>query len=224
MRYFLPILSILLFYVPLAKGQNFHAGLLPEASVSYKWSEKLQQTVKIESAHEMYHSETALFEYTYDQTDIQLFLEGKLNPFIKIAGGYQYRVEGKGENPHRFIQQAAVLQRMTGFRIGHRFRTDQTIYTSEAVKYRLRYRLSAEFPLEGQSLDAGELYLLMSGEPIHSLQDAKSDMEVRLATSFGYFINNKTKLEMGLDYRLENILVDPVRQKLWLKLGWFFVI
>jgi hypothetical protein len=103
-------------------------------------------------------------------------------------------------------------------------RTDQTIYTSDAVKLRLRYRLSAEFPLEGQSLDAGEFYLLMSGEPIHSLQDAKSDLEVRLTSSFGYFINNKAKLEMGLDYRLEKILDDPGRQKLWLKLGWFFVI
>jgi hypothetical protein len=208
----------------MATGQQFHAGLLPEVSVSYKWSDKIQQTVKIESVHELYQAESARFEYAYDQTDIQLFLEGRLNPFIKIAGGYQYRLEGNGDNPHRFIQQAALLQRMTGFRIGHRFRTDQTIYSSNAVKMRLRYRLSAELPLEGQSLDAGEFYLLMSGEPIYSWQDAKSDMEVRFVTSFGYFINNKTKLVMGLDYRLENLLDDPASQKLWLRLGWFYAI
>jgi len=208
----------------MATGQQFYAGLMPEVSVSYKWSDRIQQTLKIESALEMYHPETAGFVYSYDQTDIQLFIEGKHNPFFKTALGYQYQLEGGGENSHRFIQQAAFLQRKTGFRLGHRVRVDQTLYTSEAVKLRLRYRLSAEFPLEGQSLDAGEFYLLISGEPIYAVQDAMGEMEARLATSIGYFISHKTKLELGLDYRLEELWVHPVRQKLWLGFGWFYII
>jgi hypothetical protein len=92
------------------------------------------------------------------------------------------------------------------------------------VKWRLRYRLSAEFPLEGQSLDAGEFYLITSGEPIYSWQDSAHDVEVRIATSLGYFISDKSELEVGLDYRMEKLLTDPYRQKMWVRIGWFYVI
>ncbi len=224
MRPILISLSMLIVSAQTVSAQQFHAGLLPGLSLGYKWTDNIQQILKIESAHEMFHPETEGVAYAYDQTDIQLFLEGKLNPFFKFAGGYQYRIESTSENSHRFIQQAALLQRKTGFRMGHRMRTDQTVYVSDAVKLRLRYRLSAEFPLEGQSLDAGEIYLLTSGEPIYSLQDMEHDVEVRVSTSLGYFINNKTKLEIGLDYRFEKILSNPLRQKLWMSFGWFYVI
>lgn len=224
MRSLLIPFFILLFFAPLASGQQFHGGLLPEVSLSYKWSDIFQQTLKIESAHELTGPGSGGFAYAYDQTDIQMFLEAKLNPFVKIAGGYQYRLEGEGNKAHRFMQQAALVQRKEGYRLGHRVRTDQTVYITDPVKWRLRYRLSAEFPLEGQSLDAGEFYLITSGEPIYSYQDMEHDLETRLVASIGYFINNKTKLEMGLDYRLEKLLADPFRQKLWIKAGWFYVI
>lgn len=224
MRYIPISFLFLLFFAPWASGQQFHSGLMPEVSLSYKWSDVLQQTLKIESAHELTGPESEGFAYAYDQTDIQVFLEGRLNPFIKIAGGYQYRLEGDGDNPHRFIQQAAVLQRKESFRLGHRLRTDQTVYSTDPVKWRLRYRISAEFPLEGQSLDAGEFYLITSGEPIYSWQDSAHDVEVRIATSLGYFISDKSELEVGLDYRMEKLLTDPYRQKMWVRIGWFYVI
>ncbi len=224
MRHLTTFLFVLFLQIALAQAQPFQAGVLPEVAISYQWTEKLQQTIKIESMHELFHTETQVWDYTYDRTDVQAFLEGRLNPFIKIAGGYQYRLEGGGGDSHRLIQQAAFLQKRTGFRLGHRLRTDQTIEPSETVKWRLRYRLSAEIPLEGQSLDAGEFYLLMSGEPIYSMQAGVSGLETRLAASVGYYIDSAHKLEMGLDYRLEEILENPVRQKLWLKVGWYYLI
>lgn len=224
MRSLLTIFSILILYVAPAKTQPIHAGLLPEVSLSYAWTESIRQTIKIESMHQVYGAGASEFAYAYDQTDIQMFVEGRLNPFFRIAAGYQYRLEGGGENSHRLIQQAAFLQRMTGFRLGHRLRTDQSLYASDAMKLRLRYRLSLEIPLEGQSLDAGEFYLLFSGEPIYSLQDAVSDLETRLVGSLGYFINSSSKLEAGPDYRVEGWLDGPVRQNLWLRVGWFYSI
>lgn len=222
MRYLLSILFVIFYFMPVVSGQPFHAGLMPELSVSYTWSDHIQQTLKIESAHDLYHHETGQFDYSYDQTDIQLYLEGRINPFFKTAGGYQYRLNGDGDNSHRMIQQVAFLQRKTGFRLGHRLRTDQTINSSDPVNWRFRYRLSAEIPLEGQSLDAGEIYLLLSGEPIYSLQDASSNLEARLTTSLGYSINNTSNLEMGLDYRMTSLLDNLSRQIVWLRLGWYY--
>ncbi len=222
MRYLLSILFMIFYFLPLVSGQQFHAGLMPELSVSYKWSDNIQQTLKIESAHDLYHPDNGQFDYSYDQTDIQLYLEGRINPFLKTAGGYQYRLDGDGDNSNRMIQQVALLQRKTGFRLGHRLRTDQTIYSSDPVNWRFRYRLSAEIPLEGQSLDEGEIYLLLSGEPIYSLQDASSNLEARLTASVGYSLNNTSNLEMGLDYRMISLLDNLSRKIFWLRLGWYY--
>jgi len=224
MRLSIILLFLILYTVPRAAGQDFNAGLMPEFAVSYKWSDKIQQIIKIESLHEMYESTSPGFNYGHDQTDLQFFIQGTLNPFRKIAVGYQYRLENGSPNVHRFIQQAAFLQREYGFRIGHRLRTDQTIYVSDRAKFRFRYRLSAVIPLEGQSLDAGEFYLITSGEPIYSLQNLTSDLEIRFVGAIGFYINNRTKLEMGLDYRFEKLLISPTRQKLWLNTGLFYSI
>lgn len=222
MRFILTVFLISLLHVAAAQTRSFNAGLLPEIVVSYKWNEKLQHTTKIESLHKVFLTEPMMWNYSYEQTDIQTFLEWKVNPFWKIAGGYQYRLK-TDENAHRAIQQAALVQKKTGFRLGHRWRTDQTFYTSDVVKWRARYRLSAEIPLEGQSLDDNEYYLILSGEPVYSLQDGVSDIESRVTASLGYFINSTNKLETGFDYRLEKLPGNSVRQNLWLKLGWYYI-
>ncbi len=224
MRSLLLVIILLFLSAPRVRAQSFQAGISPEVAISYRWTDRLKQTVKIESMHEFFHTEPSMWNYSYDQTDLQVFLEGRLNPFIRIAGGYQFRLEGEGENSHRTIQQVAFLRKGTGFRLGHRLRTDQTFYPSETLEWRLRYRLSAEISLEGQSLDAGEFYLLLSGEPIFSWQNSVSDLETRLKTSLGYLINNSNKVEAGLDYRLDRWLENSVRQRLWVKVGWFYSI
>ncbi len=217
-------LFLFLFAILPVRSQNFSAGILPEISLSYQWSEKIQQTVKIESMHEMYTPDSQEPRYYYEQTDVQIFLEGRINPFIRVAGGYQYRFEGQGENAHRSIQQISFLQRKQGFRLGHRLRTDQTFVPSEAIQWRFRYRLSAEVPLQGQSLDDGEFYLKFSGEPIFSVHDAERELETRLSTSLGFLIHAGNKLELGPDYRLEDIMTKGAGHDLWMKLGWFYLI
>lgn len=205
-----------------ALAQEFNAGVLPEISLSYRWSEKIQQTIKIESMHGFYTPEVQGLDFSYEQTDIQVFLEGRLSPFLRIAGGYQYRFEGEGENAHRTIQQLTFLQRKTGFRLGHRIRTDQTFTPDESVRWRLRYRLTTEIPLQGQSLDEREFYLILSGEPVYSYRSGKSRLETRLAGSVGYQITPVNKVEMGPDFRLDDLFGEKSGQNLWIKLGWFY--
>ncbi|NBC83121.1 MAG: DUF2490 domain-containing protein [Bacteroidetes bacterium] len=222
MRHILSPLLILISLGVAAQQSTFHAGILPEIAISYSLNEKLKHTTKIESQHETYFDK---WEYSYSQTDFQSFLDYRFNPFWKGALGYQFRLVEKGNNAHRTIQQIAAVQKYSGFRLGHRFRIDQTFYQSgAAVKYRIRYRLSTEIPLEGESLDPGEYFIILSDEALYSRQDGKNDFENRLAIALGYFVGSKNKLEAGLDYRLEKLLDRKISHNLWLKLGWFYTL
>jgi hypothetical protein len=79
----------------------------------------------------------------------------------------------------------------------------------------------AEFPLSGNKIDPGEYYLIASNEPIFGYQADSYNIENRLVCSLGYNFTKNQKLEAGLDYRADNFLDGGLRQRLWLKVGWF---
>ncbi len=167
-------------------------------------------------------SETeANWGYYHDRTDFQGFAGTSLNPFISIAGGYQYRWDGDGDNSHRSIQQISLVQRKTSYRLGHRLRTDQTFLPTDSPEFRVRYRLVAEFPLSGNRIDPGEYYLIASNEPIFGIQGGTYKIENRLVCSLGHNFSKNQKLEAGLDYRTDDFLDGGLRQRLWLKVGFF---
>ncbi|MFW5820758.1 MAG: DUF2490 domain-containing protein [Bacteroidota bacterium] len=91
---------------------------------------------------------------------------------------------------------------------------------SESTEYRIHYRLSAEFALQGLELDPGEFYLLISDEPIFSHQGDEQDIENRLVINLGYYFSSTYRFEAGLDYRTDKILLEGSRNRLWLNLGW----
>ena len=207
-----------------AMGQGRHlftSGLFPEAQLTYDISDDYYVTHKVESQHGMFDAQrlNRELEYSHTLTDLQTFIGRRLNPFVKVDIGYQYRIED-GENTHRPIQQVAILQRSNFFRIGHRIRTDQTFFDEESVLFRLRYRYSVQVPLQGTQLDPGEKYMTVSNEVIYMNQAAEDDIENRLAASLGFFVDDKTKYEVGLDYRTDDYLVpERFRSRLWLKFG-----
>lgn len=198
-------------------------GFFPEASLSYKISENYSVTHKVESQHGLYDDQKwdDKFEYNHSLTDLQSFIGKRLSPFVKVDIGYQYRIE-EGENTHRPIQQVSILQRSSMFRIGHRIRTDQTFFKNEKFLFRARYRLKSQIPLNGVSLDPGENYLAFSNEIIYMTQDGDDDIENRLAGALGFYIDDKNKFEIGLDYRTDDYLVDNrFRNRLWFKVGYY---
>ncbi|WP_199856315.1 DUF2490 domain-containing protein [Lunatibacter salilacus] len=226
MRKFFLILFTLLNYWnsenAMAQGRHlFTSGLFPEAQLTYDISDVYYVTHKVESQHGMFDAQRLNRElkYSHTLTDLQSFIGRRLNPFVKVDMGYQYRLE-EGENTHRSIQQVAILQRSNFFRIGHRIRTDQTFFDEESALLRLRYRYSVQIPLQGINLDPGEKYLSLSNEAIYMYQDAEDDIENRLVASLGFFIDDNTKYEVGLDYRTDDYLVPQrFRSRLWLKFG-----
>lgn len=224
--FFFCLLGLLFFKYPLLIAQNnrFSTGFFPEASLSYSLTKKYSITHKVESQHGVFDRTSRLNEelkYNHVLTDLQTFLNRRINPFVKIAIGYQYRIE-EGENTHRPIQQISILQRASRYRLGHRIRTDQTFFEEEAPLWRGRYRISGQIPLQGLDLDPGEKYLSVSNEIIYMYQSGEDDIENRLTASLGFYINDKNKIEVGFDYRTDDYLVeDRFRHRLWFKFGFY---
>ena len=206
-----------------AQNDRFIFGFFPEASLKYNISENYSVTHKLESQHGLFDSNRLNdeLEYEHSLTDLQTFLGRKLSPFLKADIGYQYRIE-EGENTHRTIQQVSILQRGSFYRIGHRFRIDQTFFKEESLLFRARYRIKGQIPLQGRELDPGENYLTVSNELIYMIQSSEDDLENRLTAAYGFYIDDKNKIEVGLDYRTDDYLVkDRFRHRLWFKFGYY---
>lgn len=207
------------------QSQNrFSTGFFPEVSLSYKLNKNYSIAHKIKSRHGVFDNQSELnneLDYNHVLTDLQTFLERRINPYIKVALGYQYRIED-GENTHRPIQQISILQRASKYRIGHRIRTDQTFFKEAEILWRLRYSIKGQVPLQGLELDPGEQYLIVSNELIYMYQNGEDDLENRFAASLGFYFDDKNKLEVGLDYRTDDYLVeDRFRHRLWFKFGYY---
>lgn len=217
--------ALIIFLLTISGGlsaqHTFYGGFFPEMAANHSLGD-FKLTAKIESRHGVVNNEASKGEtwtYFHDQTDLQGFLGYKINPFTTIAGGYQYRIDSEDENTHRAIEQLTIIQQIMDYRVGHRVRADQTFFRSDKMQWRLRYRLAVEVPLQGFSLDPAEFYLVLSGEPIFSLQGRKTELENRLVVSLGHYFSDRCKLETGLDYRTDRYLGEGFRNRLWWKTG-----
>lgn len=153
-------------------------------------------------------------------TDFSLIGAKKIGLNSRIAGGYMIRFK-EGNLYHRFIQQYVIVQKLSGFRLAHRFLSDQTFSESEEPEFRLRYRITSELPLNGESVNPRELYLKINNEYINSLQEKTYDLEIRLVPLLGYEITDQFKIETGVDYRINSFLTDNTRHSYWMTLNFF---
>ena len=153
-------------------------------------------------------------------SDFSAIVSKKVDLRSSIAGGYLIRFEGDAVI-HRTIQQFALVRRLTGIRIGHRFASDQTFGKKEDFSFRLRYRLTGEFPLSGQEVDNKEFYLKVNNEYLNAFERNSYDFEIRLVPSMGYLFTDKNKLEAGLDYRIDSFVNGTAVSNLWLAISWY---
>lgn len=207
-----------------AQNNRVYAGLFPEMGLNVPLSEKFTYQVKIESQHGLFSDDLTSdneFKYFHDRTDLQSFIEYKVTSRIKGAVGYQYRIEGGG-NSHRSIQQLAWLNQFRSFRLGSRVRTDQKFSSTISPEYRIRYRAATDIPLQGEKLDDGEKYFLLSGEVIYALQGGKSSIENRLVAGIGHYFNRTKKLELSIDYRTDPYFPNVNRHRIWCKISFYW--
>ena len=141
--------------------------------------------------------------------EVNHFATYRINTKIKVSAGYKYRwrepFEGMREYEHRLTQQFAYTHRAEVVRLVSRARAEQRI-GNDSFAQRYRYRLSADMPLSGETLDAREFYLVASTEILYEAVDVEiNTWENRISGSIGYLITPNLKAELNLTYRLEDI-------------------
>ena len=203
--------------------QTYQVGLLPAINLNSKLENDWSLNTKLESRQLLQGglwNDSVIEDYNYVLTDLSLVAAKKVGLNGKIAGGYLVRLEN-GEFIHRIIQQYTTVQRKSGYRLAHRFLADQTISRIERPTFRLRYRLTAEIPLNGESVDMKEFYVKLNNEYVNSLQANVYDLEIRLIPLLGFGINDRHKIELGLDYRVNSLFNNNTRQSFWTTLNWY---
>ncbi|MFW5707714.1 MAG: DUF2490 domain-containing protein [Bacteroidota bacterium] len=210
--------SFFLPYITLADDFIGKSAFSPDINFNFKINETYTINTKVESVYSATGQENGNWIQSYDGTDFQLFLTRRLNPFQRIAAGYQLGLDPEGSHSHRLIQQFTWRSRATGFTPGNRLRLDQTFSEDRPIRVRLRYRFSAEIPLQGEVLDPREFFLLTSGEAIISTQEDTQDLETRLVMQTGYLIKAGQKLQLGIDFR-SRASQEFINNNLLIKLG-----
>ena len=217
----------LLAQVNLAFGQkSYQFGALPSINLNKKFKNNWSVNSKLESR---YLFKRGLIEGNVTQSnqyilsDLSFIAAKNVGLNSRIGGGYLLRFEDQSLT-HRFIQQFSMVQKFSGFRLAHRFLSDQTFSPTEKPTFRLRYRATSEIPLNGQAVDAGEFYLKLNNEYVNSLQKNEYDLEIRLVPLIGLDISKEFKIETGLDYRMNSFIKGNRRDSYWMSINFFIEI
>jgi hypothetical protein len=223
MRY-LVTLILLVFITGKANAQDAYLlGGLPSLNLSKGLGGDWSLNLKAESRLRFLQGEfggNAQSDLSFQLADFALTASRKTGLNNALAGGYLIRLRGE-QIFHRFIQQFTVVRRFETFRMAHRFSSDQTFNSDNPWELRLRYRITAEIPLNGQSVDPGEFYMKLNNEYLNSWQEGEPDLEIRLVPLAGFVFNDSNKLEFGLDYRLSSFIDGGSRNSFWFNIGWY---
>ncbi len=159
----------------------------------------------------------------YIHTDFSLIAAKKVGIGNKLSVGFLARVR-PNDIHKRFIQQYTLVRNYDGYRMAHRFASDQTLEIKNRVEVRFRYRTTFEIPLQGKSVDFKEFYLKVNHEILNRFENNSYDLGLRVIPLLGYKYTDKSKLEFGLDYRLNSFLKSGPNHTSWVSINWYLKI
>ena len=120
---------------------------------------------------------------------------------------YRFReaFEEQNTNELRLTQQVNFVNRGQSLRFGHRLRAEQRIFPSLTL-HRFRYRFAVDGPLQGKSLDPGELYWIGGLEGLFtSGKGIEPSYSLRTIGWLGYLANDLIKIQVGGEYRIAQL-------------------
>lgn len=226
MRYLVTLILLVLIFGKTNGQDTYLLGTLPSLNMSKGLGNDWGLNFKAESRLRLLQGEfgeDAQSDFNVQLADFALTASRKTGLNNSLAGGYQIRLRGE-QTFHRLIQQFTVVRRYETFRMAHRFSSDQTFNSDNPWELRLRYRITAEIPLNGQSVDPGEFYFKLNNEYLNSWQESEPDLEIRLVPLVGFVFKDSNKLEFGLDYRLSSFMDGSSRNSFWFNIGWYLKI
>ncbi len=175
------------------------------AAVNYKVTKTYSHNFSLQNRNFIFNNED--LQLKVRQLDIGHFSNLSLQENQSVALGVLYRVRevfDGGGNELRFTQQYNLKHQAFVVRYGHRLRVQQRI-TRIRTTHRFRYRFSLDFPLQGEQLDIGEAYFVGNVEQLLSAaQQQKPQHDTRFTFQLGWQLTNKTKIQLGTEYRLED--------------------
>lgn len=198
----------------LIPGINFNQALSSNWKINLKWESRL-----VISEGNWSGKPNLCFNYAFSEISAVVSKKSGLNN--SFAGGYLIRVEGD-KTAYTAIQQYTIVKRYDTFRLGHRFSADQTFSDYEYTEIRLRYRLAADFALNGDTVDPEEFYLKISHEYLNNFQGNSYDLEIRFVPTLGYEFTDNNKIELGLEYRVNSFIQDHLNTDVWVTINWYY--
>lgn len=188
--------------------ENFTGYFEPEVEVSYQATSKYSLSFGIENRTVIYKEGN--LKYEVKQIDISHFSEYQWNLEYALGLGVQYRWENAfdsdEENELRLQQQMVYKPEASNFKTAHRVRIEQRLYASD-TKHRFRYQLGYTIPLAQEN--PFRPYLKAETESLLELaKTQKPELEQRVGVGFGWSLHPKTKLQLGVEYQLEDYTQD----------------
>ncbi len=210
------------FFMTLCFAQN-RFGTTPQINAEFDISQFVSIDAKIQNRFLLYQNplEESSNRSGFDHTGIQFVATAKKGFLKNFGAGYLFRWDNSdGRFVHRIIEQYTTEQQLDVVQLEHRIRADQTFQREEGAKYRFRYSIGVEQPLNGITIDPKEYYLALDNEYVGSFQDGTGHVEIRFSSALGYNISKDDQLEAGLDYRASNLMERDAINTLWLNIGW----
>lgn len=223
MRYIAVLFLVVLLSGNVRAQSTYLLGTLPSLNLNKGMSNDWSVNLKTESRIRFLQGEfgnNSTSDLHLQLVDIAVTGSRKTGLNNTLAGGYLIRLRGS-QTYHRIMQQFTMVRRFEAFRLAHRFSSDQTFNRDESWELRLRYRITAEIPLNGQSVDPGEFYLKLNNEYLNSWQEGEPGLEIRLVPLAGFEFTDSNKLEIGVDYRLSSFIDGNSRSSFWFNIGWY---
>lgn len=188
-----------------ARGQNNFEGLGETAfTINHDITDNYKTNFALRSRYYLYRDASLNFENR--QLDVVHFSTLSLDYNQSLSLGLQYRIRASidgGSNELRITQQYNYTKRNQALRFGHRIRLEQRLLSALSI-LRTRYRFALDFPLNGQKLDIGEGYVILSMEALMSnSKHLKPEIDHRTTGNIGWAISKKSKIQLGLEYRFE---------------------
>lgn len=231
-RLYILLFTLLLFTAKSGNAQSlYRVGTMPSVNINFGLPNNWALHFKTESRllfQSGQFGKEPIRGFDYVLSDISMIGSKKTGLNTNLGAGYLIRIL-ENEAIHRTIQQFTIIRQLNSFRLAHRFSADQSFnlnpfekFKLKYVEYRFRYRIAAEFPLNGQSVDPKEFYLKINNEYLYGWQNSDNDIEIRIVHLLGYNFHDNSKLEMGLDYRLDSFINNNPQNSFWLGVNWFF--
>lgn len=157
----------------------------------------------------------------YIHTDLSVLSTKKVGLGNTLAFGFLLRFR-EDKIVQRYIQQYILVRNYDGYRMSYRFALDQT--RDDTNEIRIRYRTASEIPLNGKKVDPKEFYLKLNHELLYKFESGNFDLENRLVPLLGYKFKDTNKIELGLDYRIEDFIKNKPRHTAWVSVNWYIKI